>query len=206
MAERIRKNEVRCPTCRMRQELCICSEIANCRSSIQSNVRIVILMHYRELRRTTNTARLAQLVLPDCEIRIRGLRGAPMSTEGVLDASRQSLLLYPTPDSAELTQEYAASFGKPITLVVPDGSWGQAAKVAKRETSLSDVPRIRLPPDRSTIYALRRSTKAEGLATFEAIARALGILEGGTIREKMDTLFQTMVARTLRSRGIRPQF
>ena len=188
----------------MRREICICDCIAACRDSIVTQTRIVILMHHRELCRTTNTARLARLALKDCEIRVRGQLGTPLITEGVVDPTRQTLLLYPTPAAKELTSELVLSFDKPVTLVVPDGTWGQAAKVAKREAFLKTVPHVKLPLDRASEYGLRRGAHEKGVATFEAIARALGLLEGPLVQERLEALFAIMVDRTLRSRGIEP--
>ncbi|MBI1840149.1 MAG: DTW domain-containing protein [Verrucomicrobia bacterium] len=186
----------------MRKEICICEDIDSCRRSIASRTRIFILMHHRELCRTTNTARLATLALAGCEIRVRGLRGAPMTDEGIVDPERHALLLYPTAEARELTPEFAASLDKPVTLIVPDGTWGQAAKVAKREAFLKNVERVKLTPIEASQYGLRRNPKENGLATFEAIARALGMIEGPLIQKRLEELFQVMVSRTLRSRGL----
>lgn len=161
-------------------------------------------MHHRELCRTTNTARLAQLTLPDCEIRVRGLPDTPSVTEGLIDPSRLQLLLYPTAEAQELTPEWIATFNKPVTLIVPDGTWGQAAKVAKREPVLKTIPHVKLPLDRASTYALRRGSATKGVSTFEAIARTLGLLEGNTIQQRLEKLFGVMVERTLRSRGCQP--
>lgn len=188
----------------MRREICICAEIDTCRRALLPRTRVVILMHYRELLRTTNTGRLAQLALEGCEIRVRGRQGAPLPTEGVMDPGRHTFLLFPTPGARELTPEFVASLDKPVTLVVPDGTWGQATKVAKRESFLHTVPRVTLVPAGPTRYGLRRGSREEGLATFEAIARALGALEGRAIQHRLEDLFNLMVSRTLGSRGIRP--
>ena len=48
-----------------------------------------------------------------------------------------------------------------------------------------------------TQYRLRHEPKAGGLGTFEAMARALRILEGEEVYLKLEALFQTMVDRTL---------
>lgn len=186
----------------MRRELCICASIETCRQSLETRTRIVILMHHRELVRTTNTARLAQLALKDCEIRVRGRKDSPLNPEGVIDPARQALFLYPTEDAQELTPSMIAAFDRPVTLIVPDGTWAQASKVAKREPFLLGVPRVKLTPTQSSQYGLRRNPKANGLATFEAIAQALGLLEGPKVREQLERLFGVMVNRTLWSRGV----
>ena len=190
----------------MRKEICICPHIAACKAAIGSTLqtRVVILMHHREQCRTTNTARLAELTLPQCEIRLRGLLDAPLLSEGILDPTRHTLFLYPSPLARELTPGMARTLSKPVTLVVPDGSWGQAAKVSKREAFLKTVPHVKLLPQHTSQYGLRRGSRQHGLATIEAIAAALGVLEGPEIQHSLEKLFAVMVTRTLHSRGIRP--
>jgi hypothetical protein len=50
-------------------------------------------------------------------------------------------------------------------------------------------------------HRLRHETREGGLATIEAIARALGVLEGGQVRSILEKVFCAMVERTLWSRG-----
>jgi DTW domain-containing protein YfiP len=191
----------RCETCAMRKTLCICVDATACRNSISVNTRVVILMHYREATKTTNTGRLAGLAIPGCEIRQRGMEHAPMSTEGILCSERRALLLYPSDDAQILSPDFIAKDQRPVTLIVPDGNWRQASKVSHREKWLKDVPRVVLPRDGDTEYQLRVESKDGGLATFEAIARALGHLDGPHVRERLEALFRLLVSRTLRSRA-----
>jgi DTW domain-containing protein YfiP len=48
---------------------------------------------------------------------------------------------------------------------------------------------------------LRRHPNPRFLATFEAIARALGILESTEVQARLELVFRLMVKRTLLSRG-----
>lgn len=139
--------EHRCDHCRMRRTLCVCAVIPKMRIS----TRLIVLMHYREINLLTNTAKLAPVALEDAEIRIRGEIGRPMSGEGLVMPDRQSLFLFPSRDSVILTPELAASFGKPLTLIVPDGNWRQAKRVGRREPALAEVPHVKLPPGNSRI-------------------------------------------------------
>ncbi len=185
----------------MRLECCLCAEIAACRGSIMTNTKVTVLMHHREQKLTTNTGRLASLALPNCEIRLRGLPKAPLDPSGILDPNRQALYLYPTQDAVPLNAEYLKKILKPITLIVPDGSWRQAFKVSKRELFLKDVPKVYLPSGRASSYQLRFEHLEGGLATFEAIARAIGIIEGLEIQNSLEEVFNLMVSRTLKTRG-----
>ena len=179
----------------MRWEVCLCAVIPR----LETRTRIVLLMHYRETKATTNTGRLATLALPHSEIRVRGEKGRPLDWEGILVPSRQPLFLYPDDDAELLTEDFVRSLRWPVTLIVPDGTWRQAAKVGKREAALKDVPRIKLPAAISE-YRLRKSHGA-GVSTIEAIAGALGVLEGPEVETALRTLFHLMVDRTLATRS-----
>ena len=158
-------------------------------------------MHAREARLTTNTARLAQLMLPKCEIHLRGLAHQKVDTSSLDSSSQELLLLYPSDDAQELNADFAASLQKPVTLIVPDGSWRQASKVASRELAGVTCKQVTLPRGPESKYRLRSEPKPGGLATFEAIARAIGLIESPPAQIQMEALFQLMVDRTLASRG-----
>jgi DTW domain-containing protein len=184
----------------MRHEICLCQEIAAFRQQHRAQTRVVVLMHHREEHLTTNTAHLATLLLPHCELYIRGEENQPLDPEQILDSSKTPLFLYPSEDARHLTPELLLELKKPPYLIVPDGSWRQASKVARRESFLKDVARVTLVADAPSRYRLRREPKTEGLATFEAIARALGVLEDPALRAEMERIFELMVERTLKSR------
>ena len=187
----------RCVRCHMRAELCICSEIP----ALLVDTRLVVLMHKRESGKPTNTGRLAALALPGSEILVRGgAQDAPIDRDFHADG-RQPLLLFPSDDAIELSAAYLDTLRRPFTLIVPDGTWRQASRVGTRVAGLSEVPRVKLAPGPATAYHLRRETRSGGLATMEAIARAMGILEGRQTQESLERIFTLMVERTMTSRG-----
>ena len=158
-------------------------------------------MHHRERHLTTNTGRLAALSIPNCSIHYRGLPLSPLKCEEHISQERETWVMFPHENAEVLTREMFLSLKKPLTLVVPDGSWRQAAKVAKREPLLQNLKQVILPQGPISKYKLRREPKAEGLATFEAIARFMGIAEGAETQARLESLFNLMVERTLGSRG-----
>ncbi|MDB4968907.1 MAG: hypothetical protein JWN44_4596, partial [Myxococcales bacterium] len=158
---------------------------------------LTLIMHRAEERKPTNTGRLAALCLPNSDVIRRGAdREEPPLVFG---ADTQPLLVFPDDDATPLSQW--AKLDRPVTLVVPDGTWRQAAKVRKRVAGLSDVPCVSLPEGNASRYRLRSESRAGGLATMEAIARAFGILEGAQVERALLELFYTMVDRTLWIRG-----
>lgn len=194
-------SKYRCQGCEIRKPLCFCEFIPR----IELRTRVVVLMHLAERVLTTNTARLAAKALPNSEVRLHGMKDAPLSTEGLVQPDRSTLLLYPSPDSIELNAAFVSQLQQPVTLIVPDGSWRQTRKMIAREAGLADVPRVILPPGPPSIYRLRHQPKPDFLCTFEAIARALGILESPAAQSQLETLLAVMVERTLWSRGMLPE-
>lgn len=175
---------------------CLCAMV----EPLALRTRVVVIAHHIETWKTTNTGRLVPLTLVHGEVRVRGYRGMSVRIDDLVCSERQGLLLYPCDASRELRREDVEADGRPVTLVVPDGTWGQARKVATRER-LHALPRVHLPPGPPSGYRLRHHPDPSHLATFEAVARALGILEGEAVQERLERVFAAMVERTLASRG-----
>jgi DTW domain-containing protein len=191
---RRRDTLVRCRHCRLHRGLCICGNI----SPFDTRTRVVVLLHTSEEKKSTNTGRIAALCLSNSEVLVHGHRSGPIAPFQWSQGS-QPLFLFPLPTAAPLTR-FAFS-RRPVTLVVPDGTWRQASKMRHRVPGLADVPCVSLPDGLPSIYRLRTAIQSGGLATMEAIARAMGILEGPDVEYALGLVFRMMVERTLWSRG-----
>lgn len=188
----------RCPNCEIRKPLCFCAMIPQ----LALQTRVIILMHTSEEVLTTNTARLAAKALTNSEVRIHGRREERLSSDGLVQPGRPSLLLYPSSGAIELTADFASRLSGPVNLIVPDASWRQTKKFVRREPSLLGIPHVRLPPGLPSEYRLRAQRKDQDLCTLEAIARAIGILECREAQAGLETLLRVLVERTLWSRGM----
>ncbi len=178
-------------------ELCVCPLIPD----LDLATRVAIVTHRREWRKTTATAPLARLALRNCEVRVRGHRDHPFDARDLAVVEWQALLLFPGEDAALLTPERVAADSRPVLLVVPDGSWRQATRIARRDPVLAGLPRVRLPAGVPSRYRIRHQPRANGLCTLEAIARALRIIEGDRVGKDLELLLDAVVERTLASRG-----
>ena len=185
---------IRCVRCRMHASLCVCALVPR----LETRTRLVLFIHHVEDRKTTNTGRLAAACLVNSEVFVRGHASQP-PRPFTSDPSSEPLLLFPHEGAIPLAQ--SAPSPRPVTLIVPDGTWRQASKVRNRVPGLRDVPCVCLPPGAPSIYRLRAEAHEEGLATIEAIARAMGILEGEHVRRALERMFRIMVERTLWARG-----
>jgi DTW domain-containing protein len=192
-----RGNLERCECCRMHRTLCICALVPR----LATRTRLAVLLHYREARKPTNTGQLAARCLVRGSVEIVGDQDRPLRLPAI-GQDELAVLLYPGDDAVPIS-DFAGS-AKPIVLIVPDGTWRQASKMRRRIPGLGALPCVTVPEARATEYRLRAELRADGLATFEAIAQALLVLEGEAgpaIEAAMTSVFRVMVDRTLWFRG-----
>lgn len=179
----------------MHLSLCVCALIPE--PPLVTRTRLVLIVHRAEDRKSTNTGRLAAACLADAQILVRGLASQP-STAVTHDRAAPAVLLFPHEDAVPI-ERFA---GRPVTLIVPDGTWRQASRVRNRVPGLRDLPCVCVPPGAPSAYRLRAEPSDHGLSTLEAIARALSVLEGPHVRHALERVFHAMVERTLWSRGL----
>ncbi len=183
----------RCPNCLLREACCICAEIPR----IPHRTPVIILRHVGELRRTSNSARIAAMALERC--RVFDIGGhSPPPPPAMLTAPGTWLLFPPDADTpaGPLPEPSAVR-----TLVIPDGTWGQTRRLVRRVTGLSTLPRLSLPGPRRTTDRLRTSHADWAMATLECLAGALELLEGPMLAAQIDDLFAQFTQAVRRHRG-----
>lgn len=182
----------RCERCGMHLRLCLCVELR----PLVLATRVVVVRTPREAPQPTNTGRLVPLALANSALLTRGLDS--LADAGLAPPARRVHLLFPADGSRELTRDSGV---RPVTLIVPDGTWRAARRMAARDPALAGLERVHLPSGPPSRYRLRSHPDRRCLATFEAVARALGILEGPEVEQQLERVFRLFVERTLFSRG-----
>jgi tRNA-uridine aminocarboxypropyltransferase len=180
----------------MHRSLCICGMLPR----LDTRTRLVVVVHQLEARKPTNTGTLAARCLQNSAVVYRGRApdGTPLADPSpMVPEGSQGLVLFPDPDAGPLD----AWRGREVTLIVPDGTWSQAARTRKRLAELAGLPCVSLPPDLREVHRLRTSPRPGRLATLEAVAVALGILEGPAVEEALMRVYRTMTDRTLWTNG-----
>ena len=86
----------------------------------------------------------------------------------------------------------------PLTLV------SSALQVMEKQNpELKDIPRVKIStPNQETLH-MRVETIPEGMATLEAIAHAMGVIEGEEVKEKLLQFYRAKLEETLKGRGIK---
>jgi DTW domain-containing protein YfiP len=174
----------------MHLSLCICALIPR----ITVRTRLVLLLHQLEESKPTNTGQLAARCLTNSAVTAQGGGGAASLWQGT-----QPVLLYPHQDARPLATW--RDHPLPITLVVPDGTWRQANKARRRVDGLADLPCVVVPYETRSRYRLRHAATPDRLSTMEAVAVAMGILEGVEVEQQLQHILHIMVERTLWTNG-----
>ena len=199
---RRQKPHLRCPDCRMHRSLCICSLLPR----LETRTRVVLIVHQLEAVKPTNTGLVAARCLPSSTVVYRGrppegIGATPDWPAAVAAAAAgaQPLVLYPHPSATPL--EAWRSRTEAVALVVPDGTWAQATRIHARVAARAgDPPCVSLPASR-TGKRLRAARSPHQMATLEAVALALGILEGPEVEAALLRVFRIMTERTLWTNG-----
>lgn len=170
----------RCEGCGLLPESCICAELP----ATPSTVSTAFIVHFREWRKPTNTAKLATLLLgANSRVLLRGGPNPELGQRaedelGTLE-HELGLVLYPSDDAVPLS-ELVARDGREkwarATLIVPDGTWSQSRRVVRRTPSLLGHLHVKLDAQVSR-YRLRRGSEAGLLCTLEAVGHALAVLD-----------------------------
>jgi DTW domain-containing protein len=190
----------RCARCRLVLGHCLCDLIPR----VETSTHVVLILHQMEDRKTSNTGRLALRCLPNSTLVIRGAPGHPIEdSHWNREGNTDTVLLFPHPDARPI--EAWRDHPRPITLVVPDGTWRQAQRVRRRVPGLASVPCARVSRAAPSAYRLRTTWDPKRLATLEAIAEAVGVLEGPDARAALLGIFDIMVERSLRVRCPAPR-
>ena len=213
----------RCGECRLFQLDCLCDLVPR----VATRTRVVVVLHQLEDHKTSNTGRLAHRCLPNSEIVFRGdperarrvhlarLAARAGQPAPIIEPAEQPetapprwpdwtahgdpVLLFPHPDAQPL--ERWREHPRPVTLIVPDGTWGQGQRVRHRTPGLGAIPCAAISRPEPSKYRLRTASDPRRLATLEAIAEALGILEGDEPRQALLAIFDVMVQRSLAARA-----
>lgn len=180
-----------CSRCQRPQPTCLCGWLR----PTDNRVELLLLQHPAETRHAKGSARLLQLSLRHCAVRVGEtfdddeLR-AWLQAPGHDGRGRTPWLLFPaTPDRpAQPPERPAVTAPDNIRLVLLDGSWRQARQLLARHAALQALPRWPLQAPPPSRYRIRKAQRPEQRSTLEAACLALAALEGD------DTRYQPLLA------------
>ena len=169
----------------MHVPLCMCGLMPR----IDHTTRVVLLVHPAEWDRPSNTGRVAVLALKRAEL---ATWSPSLDPELLFRDGHDTLLLHPA------GKPLVAS-DRPISLIVPDGTWRESSRIARRLAELPRVQRVRL--DSPPRAGLREAPSPDRLGTADAIADALARLGEHDAARALRDVLRIMKDRSLWTRG-----
>ncbi|WP_407331726.1 tRNA-uridine aminocarboxypropyltransferase [Enterovibrio sp. 27052020O] len=174
---------------------CLCDQTP----SLNSNVRIELLMHETEADRPTNTGRLLEAALPHCRRHIWHRKTPPAELLTLLaDPAVQPYLVFPSETARQLKEvtagyssaSYEEPYARPLHFIIVDATWQQARKMLRQSPWLEDIPTVALPEGLTTTYSLRRNQPTGSLCTCEVGIEILRALNEEENVHAMSTYFE----------------
>lgn len=210
-----------CIACRFRREVCLCDEALR----VETDLRLLIVIHELESRKMSNTGHLAKLVVADCRVATQ-----PAWGRGKVDLSElavthgkdgrpwKTVLFFPGLGAELLTAEAVQRLKAPVAgglkprlrVIIPDGTWKQARRMVKRLSALAALPRVSLPAVESVVDADRVAMRPRGnpdparVSTCEAIAVAMGYLGETEAETNLFKVYDEAALRIALMRGRMP--
>lgn len=184
-----------CPICKLTKKLCICDFLPR----IANRTPITLAIHWRELRRKAGTSHLLRECFTNVKTTVQGVLRVPMSFDHI-DESKPTYLLFPSEDATCATE----LVGKDIQLIAVDGNWNQAKHMTKRHPYLKDLPKM-VVPMRATTYRHLREKQSHHMTSFEAITKAISILEPELKTQKAFDAYDLFATRWLSLRTSIPK-
>ncbi|OED64371.1 tRNA-uridine aminocarboxypropyltransferase [Vibrio echinoideorum] len=180
-------NQQACSSCGFTHQ-CICHLIP----SIESQTDLVLLTHENELSRDTNTGKLLQQSLQQCQSFVWQRKTPPAELMALLeDKTRQPFLLFPSDTSIECQQAVMtkAMSRKPLFIIL-DGTWQEAKKMLNKSIWLQSIPQVHLNITSESSYTLRRNQDSGHLCTCEVGVELLKALGEDEQAQQIDGYFQ----------------
>lgn len=166
--------------------MCLCAELPR----IETRARIVLVPHATEWDRPSNTGRIAVLTLVRAELAVWR---HDLDRELLLREGHDHYLLHPSGDPI-------APSDRPISLIVPDGTWRETSRIARRLMRVPSVRCVRIDP--TPRAGLRVAPDEHRIGTCDAIADALEALGEREPAERLRAALRPMIERSLWVRGL----
>lgn len=181
----------------MHELLCVCSFIPQ----LATRHRWIFIQHFTEQDKTTNTGRLAHLAMPASQQSWFRSRVEPPEPPVDWGPDEDLYLLFPREGVDPLDPAELRDREEPATLVVLDGTWKQARKMARTVAPLPQVRCVGLPEAAHARYSLRDETLEGGMSTLDAVSWLVEAVEGPDLAAPLNELNRTLYERTMASRG-----
>ncbi len=179
-----------CPKCLKAKRACICQWI----EPIHCDTQLIILQHSSEEKRPLGTARILSLSLQNARLFIGEDFSQHDELNALLDDERyQCVVLYPGEGARTVSEVKTEAGGKPLRVILLDGTWKKAFKMWKLSSNLHSLALVKLADDLIGDYRIRKAPSSNALSTVEAGFHLLESIEPNVDFTPLITAFNEMI-------------
>ncbi|OAN88139.1 DTW domain-containing protein [Marinobacter sp. EhC06] len=176
-----------CADCGMHRNICVCEACA----PVPNRTRVSVLQHPTEVGHPKGTVRILCQSLKNLEVFCgetpEDFREAGFETDTV---TGNSALLFPGPGSDTLESSDLSHIDHWMIL---DGTWRKAARILHQNPALASLPRFHFASPPASAYTIRKAPGSHHLATAEAVAYLLNVVEPGLDTRPISRAMRTLV-------------
>jgi len=169
---------------------------------IDASLDFLVVQHYSESERQSNTGRLTVGMVSGSEVLPWGWPEVPFPKAELERESNDYLMLYPSVGARALDpDDDRPSEGRRLTLVLLDATWSQTKSMARRVPGVAEIESVVLPPGPPPTWKLRRSPGGDSYCTVEAAIRAIEVIDGIDVARPLRRAMERIMVRSLFMRG-----
>lgn len=190
----------RCPRCFLQPAFCLCADLPE----IVVEPTLVVVRHWRERTKTSNTGRVLALAVRDSVVRDYGVWDEPFdSSPALVDGA---WLVFPagSDEAEDRPPPPSVPTEAPKAIVLLDGTWGQARRMSHRIPGLAALPRLAIGPPRPGVQRLRSPHAPWAVSTIEAAALALQAVGDPAACDALHDVFALFWTRVRAQAGLIP--
>lgn len=197
-----------CQQCSKPEAACLCQFLSQ-----QSNtIAVIILRHPDEVTKAIGTAKLAGLGLRKSKV-VTSLEITETEVRRLLAelSCSEPLLIYPQPlndDSPHYVYDFekerftSATLNKHYdSIILLDGTWRNTRELLHRNEWLKNTATLNLMNVAESRYRIRQAKQEGALATIEAVAYALALLDDSFKASKLLLPFEKMIEFQIEKMG-----
>ncbi len=185
-----------CPECEFLKTRCLCSVL----KTLNNHLHLIVLQHPSEQKHPLNTVRIMKKSFAKMSLFI----GEDFSQHEALNdliahPENNCALLYPEMNSHILNSDSKTL--KISHLIILDGTWRKAKKIYSLSQNLHELSKLRLIPEATSDYRIRKTPNENALSTLEAAALALKYLEPKLDTHTLLESFHSMIDYQIKRMG-----
>ena len=173
----------RCPRCRLQLKHCLCASLPD----VICPVPVIVIQHWKESLKPTSTGSLLATVLSEGSTRLHGHRNVPFDPSE-LDRP-DTWLVFPTRSAPPVIPTTP-----PRQLVLLDGNWNQASRMARRIPQVAMLPRLSLTAPARAVRRLRLPRLDAAVGPALGVSFGVGLVGLMQLHERFaDEVFELLV-------------